>query len=248
MKKGYKLSIILTAGATILLLAVFSLAPSQEDKITWGGEYPPPPKELTWKEKWERSKLHPIKQDLLNRLEHCKYHSYLLRLYEDEYTKKMREPIIRFDKDPYSKLRRLNYYESYDQPHKYWETYVLSDGLDTHGETLEDLIQKYAKHKLVTHEVDTFRFGCSINEGYGNQEVNYMLSKIHYAEVHTYVWHVEPNLRRTILFLNDNGVLRSFWGYQVEQDGCLNDYPELLYGIYLDEDEEDYLLSPYFVK
>ena len=86
MKKGNKLSIILTAGATILLLAVFSLAPSQEDKITWGGEYPPPPKELTWKEKWKRSKLHPIKQDLLNRLEHCKYHSYLLRLYEDEYT------------------------------------------------------------------------------------------------------------------------------------------------------------------
>ena len=75
-----------------------------------------------------------------------------------------------------------------------------------------------------------------------------MLSKIHYAEVHTYVWHVEPNLERTLLFLNDNGVLRSFWGYQVKQNGCLNDYPELLYGIYLDEDEEDYLLSPYFVK
>ena len=222
---------MLTAGTTILLLAVFSLASSQEDKITWGGEYPPPPKELTWKEKWKRSKLHPIKQDVLNREDQDKYHTDLLRLYEDEYTKKMREPIIRLDKDPYSKLRRLNYYESYDQPHEYWDTYVLSDGLDTHGETLEDLIQKYAKHKLVTHEVDTFRFGCPINEGYGNQEVNYMLSKIHYAEVHTYVWHVEPNLERTLLFLNDNGVLRSFWGYQVEQGGCIIDYPEFLYDI-----------------
>lgn len=39
----------ITAAITVLLLYIFSLAPSVEEKITWGGIYPPPTPEFSWK-------------------------------------------------------------------------------------------------------------------------------------------------------------------------------------------------------
>ena len=82
-------------GATLLLLYLFSFSLSEEEKITWGGKYPPPPKELTWKEKWERSKLSFKTQDALNATEHYDYFRDLEDLYDSLYYEKMREPVIR---------------------------------------------------------------------------------------------------------------------------------------------------------
>ena len=86
--------------------------------------------------------------------------------------------------------------------------------------------KKYLKDKLISHDVDTFRYGCPIDERIRYPELSYMLSRIHYAEVHVYRWYVcgNPRLIKTIYFINDNGILRSFWGYQLGEGYYLPDY------------------------
>ena len=80
-----KVMIISVIGVTLLLLYLFSFSPSEEEKITWGGKYPPPPKELTWKEKWERSKLSYMEQDELNGGEFLSYYGSLVSKYDSLY-------------------------------------------------------------------------------------------------------------------------------------------------------------------
>ena len=207
---------LLVIGGTVLLLCLFSYSPSREDKITWGGRYPPPPRELSWKEKWERSKFPLMKQDAYNGLDHRRYYYGLQSLYGDSYYTKMREPVIVLDESAYDKVLRYRRYEEYDDD--YPEDYIMPNGLETHGEYLDSLLLQYSADKLFFHTVDTFRYGCPISpSSYEDPEFLYMLSRIHYAEVHTYKWHVrgDSNIRRVIYFINDNGRLRSFWGNQL---------------------------------
>ena len=207
---------LLVIGGTVLLLCLFSYSPSREDKITWGGRYPPPPRELSWKEKWERSKFPLMKQDAYNGKDHWYYYYDLRLCYGDSFYFKMREPVIVLDKSAYNKLLRYRRYEEYEG--EYPEDYIMYNGLDTHGESLDSLMFKYSKDKLAFHEVDTFRYGCPISpSGFTYPEFLYMLSRIHYAEVHICKWYVrsDSNLCRYIYFINDNGRLRSFWGNQL---------------------------------
>ena len=221
-----KVTIISVIGATLLLLYLFSFSLSEEEKITWGGKYPPPPKELTWKEKWERSKLPFMEQDALNASEHDEYYGKLRGVYDTLYYKKMREPVIKLDKNAYKKILRFQRYKGDDYNVEYPINHVLCNGLETNGETLDFLREKYSEYQIVSHEVDTFRYGCPINKGaFEDPELQYMLSKVHYSEVHTVVWIVSKELyiRKFIFFINDNGILRSFWGFQLGKDDYLPD-------------------------
>ena len=221
-----KVMIISVIGVTLLLLYLFSFSPSEEEKITWGGKYPPPPKELTWKEKWERSKLSYMEQDELNGGEFLSYYGSLVSKYDSLYYTMMREPVILLDKSAYHKILRFQRYKSEEYDVEYPPNRVLCNGLDTNGETFELLSKKYLKDKLISHNVDTFRYGCPIHDHIRNPELSYMLSRIHYAEVHVYRWYVRgnPQLIKTIYFINDNGVLRSFWGFQLGEGYYLPDY------------------------
>lgn len=226
-----KVTIVSVIGATLLLLYLFSFSPSEEEKITWGGKYPPPPKELTWKEKWERSKLSFKTQDALNATEHYDYFRDLEDLYDSLYYEKMREPVIKLDKSAYRKVLRYQRYKSDDYNVEYPIDYVLCNGLETNGEVLDALMEKYSKWQFVSHKIDTFRYGCPIGKNaFEDPELLYMLSKIHYSEVHTVIWNInkEDNIRKYIYFINDNGVLRSFWGFQLGEGKYLPD--DVLWG------------------
>lgn len=207
----------ITAAGTILLLYIFSLAPSVEEKITWGGIYPPPTPEFSWKKKWQVSKEpNMFQQDAINCMNHL---DYCIDTIERKYKGNVREPVIKLDKSPYRKIRRFQRYLNQKDTTGFprTERRISWPRLDTKGETLDELIQKYSNDKMVYHGVDTLRYGYSLQYGCIDPELGYMLSRIHYAEMHIVSWIVRKNsdIRRTLYFINDNGTLRSFWGHQL---------------------------------
>ena len=214
----------ITAAGTVLLLYIFSLAPSVEEKITWGGIYPPPTPEFSWKKKWQVSKEpNMFQQDAINCMNHL---DYCIDTIERKYKGNVREPVIKLDKSPYRKIRRFQrYLEDSKEPIQLNERLIYWIDLDTNGETLDELIQKYSNDKMVYHGVDTLRYGYSLQFGCIDPELGYMLSRIHYAEMHIITWIVRKNsdIDRTLYFINDNGTLRSFWGHQLGKESYLPD-------------------------
>ncbi len=120
----------------------------------------------------------------------------------------LREPYIRLDEHPFSKLIHIYAFDRMDT------TYVDSpripyprmqiDGMDVDG-----LRNKYGKEERF--EIDTFRYGECLNKNRECNVVNYLVAKIHYVEVHTYYWSDKYMWRRVYL-LRDGHMLRTFYG------------------------------------
>lgn len=164
-----------------------------------------------------------FQQDAINCMNHL---DYCIDTIERKYKGNVREPVIKLDKSPYRKIRRFQrYLEDSKEPIQLNERLIYWIDLDTNGETLDELIQKYSNDKMVYHGVDTLRYGYSLQYGCIDPELGYMLSRIHYAEMHIVSWIVRKNsdIRRTLYFINDNGTLRSFWGYQLGKKEFLPD-------------------------
>lgn len=120
----------------------------------------------------------------------------------------LREPYIRLDDHPSSKLIHLYKFDGMDttyvDSHRIPYPCMQIDGMD-----VDELRNKYGKEERF--KIDTFRYGECLDKYRGCNVVNYLVAKIHYAEVHTYYWS-NDNMRRQVYLIRDRHTLRTFYG------------------------------------
>lgn len=139
---------------------------------------------------------------------------FLTLIEQDIYRKNLREPLIVLDPNPRHKLIHLATEEGVDTT--YQKSHRVSyPRLQIDGMNAVEVWNKFKKDDryLININVDTLRYGVSLHKTYESDIISYMVSKIHYAEVHYYHW-TGPSWSLHIYFLREGNTLKAFWGWE----------------------------------
>lgn len=131
-----------------------------------------------------------------------------------KYRKNLKEARIILDPNPRTKLIRLAEEEGMDTTYQKYRR-VPYPCLQIDGMTVEEVLRKYeAKRRYLRFiQTDTLRYGVCLNGHSLPSAAHYLVSKIHYAEVHRYRWD-NPAWELNVYFIREGDALKAFWGWE----------------------------------